>query len=854
MTTSVVTNSVFRGFFEKQKLTGPNFIDWYRQLRIVLLVEDKLDYLEQPIPPAPVPTQAGQQVAPEALAAHNAWVKGSKEIVGLMLMTMEPDIQQNLENLSAYDMLQELKTLFAQQAKQELLQTVRNFHFCKQEEGQSVSSYVLKMKSYIHNLERLGHPVSLNLGESLILISLRKEFDRFVQNYNMHSMGKSVNEFHAMLKIHKQTLTKKDPTLHAIRAGKVQKKNNKQNLQVVARGPNQGKGKSKLAYAPKSKIPPPPKRKIQLRTQSIINAVIQVYDTGCGTHICNTTHGLRGSKKLKPGALSLYVGNGQRVVVKAIGTYHLSKLNLDSALLWHYRLGHISKKRIEKLQHDGLLNSTDLRAFEKCVPCMSGNMARKPYTHQVERAKDLLGLIHTDVCGPFKITSRQGASYFVTFTEDFSRYGYVYLLKHKHEVFETFKVFQKEVENQLGKTIKSLRSDRRGEYMSQEFLDHLKDYGIMAHRTPLYTPQHNGVFERINRTLLDMVRSMMSQTTLLKSFWDYALETAARILIWGCEALVKRDTLSKPDKLEPRSIKCIFVGYPKETMGYSFYYPLENKVLVAQNAEFLENYTSLNHEEDDLEIDEPQSDIIPIRRSTRTRHAIDRICLYINAEEHELGDLGELTNYKAALLDHESDKWLNWLFKKKTDIDGAVHTFEARLVVKGFTQTYGVDYEETFYPVAYIRDIRILIAIAAYYDNEIWQMDVKTAFLNGHLSKEVYMEQPEGFVNQKYPNRVCKLKRSIYGLKQASRQWNKRFDDEIKKFGFTQNLDEPCVYLKASGSNVTFLILYVDDILIIGNNIPMLQDVKSYLGRCFAMKDLGKAAYILGIKIYRDRS
>ncbi|GJZ18333.1 retrotransposon protein, putative, ty1-copia subclass [Tanacetum coccineum] len=133
-------------------------------------------------------------------------------------------------------------------------------------------------------------------------------------------------------------------------------------------------------------------------------------------------------------------------------------------------------------------------------------------------------------------------------------------------------------------------------------------------------------------------------------------------------------------------------------------------------------------------------------------------------------------------------------------------------------------------------------------------MDVKTAFLNGYLNEEVYMEQPEGFVSQKFPNRVCKLKRSIYGLKQASRQWNKRFDDEIKKFGFSQNQDEPCVYVKASGSYVTFLILYVDDILIMGNNIPMLQDVKSYLGRCFAMKDLGEAAYILGIKIYRDRS
>nr|GEV11721.1 hypothetical protein [Tanacetum cinerariifolium] len=328
---------------------------------------------------------------------------------------------------------------------------------------------------------------------------------------------------------------------------------------------------------------------------------------------------------------------------------------------------------------------------------MSGKMERKPYSHQVERAKDLLGLIHTD---------------------------------HKHEVFKTFKVFQKAVENHLGKTIKLLRFDCGGEYMSQEFLDHLKDHGIIVHRTPPYTSQHNGVLERRNRTLLDMVRYMMSQTTLPKSFWDYAIETAARILnmVSTKKALVKRDTLTKPDKLEPKSIKCIFIGYPKDTMGYSFYYPLENKVLVARNAEFLKNSlitqevsgsledleiiqeedtqpsidTSLNHREDDLEIDEPQSDITPIRRYTRTRHALDRMCLYIDAEEHELGDLGELANYKAALLDPESVKWQNtmnvemqsmkdnevwdlaelppngktvgskWLFKKKTDMDGAV--------------------------------------------------------------------------------------------------------------------------------------------------------------------------------------
>ncbi|GJX56986.1 retrotransposon protein, putative, ty1-copia subclass [Tanacetum coccineum] len=132
-----------------------------------------------------------------------------------------------------------------------------------------------------------------------------------------------------------------------------------------------------------------------------------------------------------------------------------------------------------------------------------------------------------------------------------------------------------------------------------------------------------------------------------------------------------------------------------------------------------------------------------------------------------------------------------WLFKKNTDMDGKVHTFKARLVAKGYTQTYSVDYGETFSPIIDIRAIRILIAITAL--------------------------------------KVCKLQRSIYGLKQASRSWNKRFDEEIKKYGFTQNLDEPCVYQKASGSIVTFLILYVDDILIIGNNIPILQDVKSWL-------------------------
>jgi hypothetical protein len=139
------------------------------------------------------------------------------------------------------------------------------------------------------------------------------------------------------------------------------------------------------------------------------------------------------------------------------------------------------------------------------------------------------------------------------------------------------------------------------------------------------------------------------------------------------------------------------------------------------------------------------------------------------------------------------------------------------------------------------KSIRILLAIAAFHDYEIWQMDVKTTFLNGNIDEELYMMQPEGFVDPKD------------GLKQASRSWNLRFDQVIKSFGFVSNCYEACVYKKVSGRSVTFLVLYVDDILIIGNDIDMLNDVKSYLNKCISMKDLGEAAYILGTKIYRDR-
>ncbi|GKF40564.1 retrotransposon protein, putative, ty1-copia subclass, partial [Tanacetum coccineum] len=191
---------------------------------------------------------------------------------------------------------------------------------------------------------------------------------------------------------------------------------------------------------------------------------------------------------------------------------------------------------MDKLQRDRILQSTHGESLEKYKSCISRKMAHKPFPHKVERAKDLLGIIHTDVCGPFRTVSREGASYFITFTDDFSRYGYVYLMKHKYAVFKTFEVLQNEVENRLGKKIKAIRSDRGGEYLTR---------------------------------ILNMVLTKKVERTPYE-IWHGKAPKLSYLRVWGCKALVKRDT---HDKLDPKSIKCIFVGYPKETMGYYFYYP-----------------------------------------------------------------------------------------------------------------------------------------------------------------------------------------------------------------------------------------------------------------------------------------
>ncbi|GJR57757.1 retrovirus-related pol polyprotein from transposon TNT 1-94 [Tanacetum coccineum] len=651
-------------------------------------------------------------------------------------------------------------------------------------------------------MECLGYVLPQELTIGLILNGLTSDFAGFVRNYNMQNMGKTVGELHAMLIEYEKGLPKKAKTPEKREFLRLIDRNYPAYLvELIKKKKQVGTASSSYVFIIEL---------FSFPTKS------WVYDTSYGTYICNIKHGLGGVRKLKQveaiGSFNLVLPNDLVIcldnchyapsiirgvvsvhrlvengfvqcftdfgilvsknnvfyfnVIPSNGIYEIdmhnlvpnvnsmynvstkrAKHNLDSMYLWHCRLAHISKKRIEKLQQEGLLKSTYDESFDQCVSCLSGKMTRKSFPHRPERATDLLGIIHTDVCGPLRHVSRQ---------------------------------------------------DRGGEYISQEFKDYLKACGIVQQLTPPYTPQHNGVSERRNRTLLDMVRSMMNLTTLLLSFWDYALESATRILnmvptkkvdktpyelwygkfpnlsylkVWGCEVLVKRDT---PDRLQQRSVKCIFIGYPKEMMSYYFYFPPENKIVVARYAElFKKNLITQEVSRRAMDLEEiqdedtlpseitseipmevegfepPQEEEILICRSERTRRAPNRLCLNVKAEEHSLGDLNEPTSYKIAMLDSESNKWIDamnakiqsmmdsmvwvlvdlppgcktirskWIFKKKTDMDGIVHTYKARLVAKGYTQLYRVDYEETFSPVANIRAIRILISIAAYYDYEI---------------------------------------------------------------------------------------------------------------------------------------
>ncbi|KAL2253784.1 UNVERIFIED_CONTAM: Retrovirus-related Pol polyprotein from transposon TNT 1-94 [Sesamum indicum] len=653
----------------------------------------------------------------------------------------------------------------------------------------------------------------------------------------------------------------------------------------------------------------------------------------------------KGIMKVMKGSLVVFKAERKRNLYICTATYEniaASALENNKTNLWHKRLGHISMKGLDFLRKDGILNDC-LGKLEFCDECIMGKHHRVHFptspSPNPSMSTCILDYVHADVWGPSNVPTHGGNRYFLSIIDNYSRKVFVFLMKHKSEVFDKFEKWKIFVENQTSKKLKSLRTDNGLEFCNQQFSEMCDKSGIKRHKTNPYTPQQNGVAERMNRTLLEKVRCLLISSGLPKSFWGEAVLTAAHLInlspsvplfgktpdfIWngklpdlsglrvfGCSAFVHQNS----DKLEPRSLKCIFIGYPEGVKGYRLWVRCQPgfKVLISRDVTFNENEmpclartkpieqeTTFNkvdlednqkgeglsdNQEQNIEnqenigvtnpppnpLDNYQLARDRDRRQTRIPSRLRDFHTSLNIE------LGEPSSVEEAL---KSDKWLKamneemkslkdnktwilvpkpknasivdckWLFKIKQENP---IKYKARLVAKGFTQKEGIDYNEIFSPVVKYTTVRIILALTAFHDWELKQMDAKTAFLHGDLDENIYMYQPFGFSDTSKPDHVCLLKKSLYGLKQSPRQWNKKFDEFMLSLSFSRSNYDHCLYFKYVDTTPIFLVLYVDDMLIASPSLHLIHCLQNDLCKTFEMKDLGNAKQILGMSIIRDR-
>nr|CAH65871.1 OSIGBa0103I21.4 [Oryza sativa] len=472
-----------------------------------------------------------------------------------------------------------------------------------------------------------------------------------------------------------------------------------------------------------------------------------------------------------------------------------------------------------------------------------------------------------------------------------SGYCYVYLLKTKDEALHYFKIYKAEVENQLEWKIKRLRSDRGGEYFSNEFTSFCEEFGIIHERTPPYSPQSNGVAERKNRTLIEMVNAMLDTAGLSNEWWGEAIFTACHVLnkipvkhkevtpfeewerkklnlsylrTWGCLTKVNVP-IAKKRKLGPKTVDCVFLGYAIHSVGYRFLivnsgvpdmrvgtitesrdatffeneFPMKNTPSTSSQEPVLphEHFAPIKHNEQTPEGNPEEDNIIDTRKSKRQRVAKsfgDDYIVYLVDDTPR--------TIEEAYSSPDADYWkeavriverpygckpvgCKWVFKKKLRPDGTIEKYKARLVAKGYTQKEGEDFFDTYSPVARLTTIRVLLALAASHGLLVHQMDVKTAFLNGELEEEIYMDQPDRYVLKGQEGMVCKLLKSLYGLKQAPKQWHEKFDTTLTSAGFVVNEADKCVYYHYGGGEGVILCLYVDDILIFGTSLNVIEEL-----------------------------
>ncbi|GKB20874.1 zinc finger, CCHC-type containing protein [Tanacetum coccineum] len=493
------------------------------------------------------------------------------------------------------------------------------------------------------------------------------------------------------------------------------------------------------------------------------------------------------------------------IVSDNIGSAFMSTSKLNDSILWHGRLGHVHFKRMQDMSKDGLIPAFDMDT-EKYKTCMLTKITKKPFQN-IKRKTEVLELIYSDMCDLRATPSLGNKKYFVTFINDASRFCYVYLLHSNDEALDKFKVFKTEVELQQGSLIKKFKTYRGGEYMDTLYF-HSAESRVLGAVVRLPNP--------------------------------------------------KLKTLSE------KGIKCIFVGYAEHFKAFRFYV-IEPNDSVAIN---------LIIESKDAIFDENRFSSVPrpSQRSLKdgTEGSGGSVVPKKVTEENDPKIFDEAIKsqdvafWKEAINDEMdfimgNNTWVltnlppgckplgcKWIFKRKLKVDGTAEKFKARLVIQGFKQKLRIDYFDTYAPMARISTIRLVIAMASIHNLIIHQMDVKTAFLNGELEEEVYMNQPLGFILPGNENKVCKLIKYLYGLKQAPKQWHQKFDEVVFSNGYLLNQADKYVYRKFDESGKGVIIcLYVDDMLIFGTDQVQVDLTKKNLSSRFSMKDMREADVIL---------
>jgi hypothetical protein len=344
----------------------------------------------------------------------------------------------------------------------------------------------------------------------------------------------------------------------------------------------------------------------------------------------------------------------------------------------------------------------------------------------------------------------------------------------------------------------------------------------------------------------------------------------------------------KRDKLDKKAEPGIFIGYSSTSKAYRVFQPNTRKILISRDVQFMENEqwnwndaekkpaASLWQNQDEFVGDPPVADPLqnqdelvddpPIRGSKllfdiyqRCNIAVLELAGYWDAKEdpkwraamqEELAMIDKNQTWKLVTRpEHKKVIGVKWVFRTKLNADGSINKHKARLVVKGYAQIFGLDFFDTFAPVARQDTIRMLLAISAQKGWKIYHLDVKSAFLNGFLEEEIYIEQPEGFVVKGHEDKVYLLKKALYGLKQAPRAWYSRIDEYLMKLGFVKSPSESTLYIKGDQVNFLVISLYVDDLLVTGSSVELIQQFKDDMKQVFEMSDLGEMSYFLGMEV-----